>query len=222
MYTFWVTYTHTHREMVDTCRYVFTLPWMWYVQHVWRFCQMFDPLFDKFKVEGNNYNHFNCKITVGKSCFCEIGACQNADAVFNPAGCLSCRMPTYFFQHGWHKTPFLLLCNYSPAYFTVYNYDNSLLWPRITSTGFLKTVHEKCPGASWSIGWRANQCSCFFRKSFDRKWLAQVYGYAYDDGMGLMRCSSATHYTVSWRLFHGQWQDLERSKRCYIWNHIIR
>ena len=117
MYTFWVTYTHTHREMVDTCPYVFTLPWLWYVQHVWRFCQMFDPLFDMFKVEGNNYNHFNCKITVGKSCFCEIGAWQNADAVFNPAGCLSCRMPTYFFQHGWHKTPFLLLCNYSPAYF---------------------------------------------------------------------------------------------------------
>lgn len=105
-----------------------------------------------------------------------------------------------------------LLCNYSPAYFTVYNYDNSLLWPRITSTGFLKTVHEKCPGASWSIGWRANQCSCFFRKSFDRKWLAQVYGYAYDDGMGLMRCSSATHYTVSWRLFHGQWRTWNAQK----------
>lgn len=174
-YPFWVTYTHTHREMVVlyTCQHleswtasfgrahmsvcIYTA-WMWYVQHVWRFCQMFDPLFDMFKVEGINYNHFNCKITVGKSCFCEIEACQNADAVFNPAGCLSCRMPTYFFQHGWHKTPFLLLCNYSPAYFTVYNYDNSLLWPRITSTGFLKTVHEKCPGASWSIGWQANQC----------------------------------------------------------------
>lgn len=41
----------------------------------------------------------------------------------------------------------------------------------ITGTSFLKTVHEKCPG---------------------------VYGYAYDDGMGLMRCSSATHYTVTY------------------------
>jgi len=40
----------------------------------------------------------------------------------------------------------------------------------ITKTKFLKTVHEKCPG---------------------------VYGYAYDDGMGLMRCASATIYTVS-------------------------
>ena len=86
MYTFWVTYTHTHREMVDTCRYVFTLPWMWYAQHVWRFCQMFDPLFDMFKVEGNNYNHFNCKITVGKSCFCEIGACQKRWRGFQPGG----------------------------------------------------------------------------------------------------------------------------------------
>jgi len=40
----------------------------------------------------------------------------------------------------------------------------------ITATKFLKTIHEKCPG---------------------------VYGYAYDDGMGLMRCASATIYTVS-------------------------
>ncbi|CAE7434087.1 TL1 [Symbiodinium sp. KB8] len=40
----------------------------------------------------------------------------------------------------------------------------------ITHTDFLKTVHQKCPG---------------------------VYGYAYDDGTGLMRCSSATHYTVT-------------------------
>jgi len=41
----------------------------------------------------------------------------------------------------------------------------------ITHTSFLKTVHDKCPG---------------------------VYAYAYDDGMGLMRCSSATHYTVTY------------------------
>lgn len=40
----------------------------------------------------------------------------------------------------------------------------------ITGTRFLKAVHERCPG---------------------------VYGYAYDDGMGLMRCSSATIYMVT-------------------------
>lgn len=40
----------------------------------------------------------------------------------------------------------------------------------ITSTNFLKTVHKKCPG---------------------------VYGYAYDDGTGLMRCESSTHYTLT-------------------------
>lgn len=40
----------------------------------------------------------------------------------------------------------------------------------ITTTNFLNAVHTRCPG---------------------------VYGYAYDDGMGLMRCSSATIYTVT-------------------------
>ncbi|CAJ1419909.1 unnamed protein product [Effrenium voratum] len=40
----------------------------------------------------------------------------------------------------------------------------------IKSTQFLHAVHTKCPG---------------------------VYGYAYDDGTGLMRCTSATRYTVT-------------------------
>ena len=227
IYTFWVTYTHTHwhREMVllYTCQHLESIVLevldclLWSCTHVGMYlhCRkcgmyimysMFEDfarcsihLLDMFKVEGNNYNLFNCKITVGKSCFCEIEACQNAHAVFNPPGC---------FYHAYILCPpfssidgvkllFSLLCNYPSLYVTVFN--NSPLWPRITSTGFLKTVHEKCPGASWRIGWQANQCS-FCRRSFDRKWLAQVYGYAYDDGMGLMRCSSATHYTVSWRL----------------------
>eukprot|EP00442_Polarella_glacialis_P046827 CAMPEP_0115096610 /NCGR_PEP_ID=MMETSP0227-20121206/29838_1 /TAXON_ID=89957 /ORGANISM="Polarella glacialis, Strain CCMP 1383" /LENGTH=365 /DNA_ID=CAMNT_0002490401 /DNA_START=116 /DNA_END=1213 /DNA_ORIENTATION=- len=40
----------------------------------------------------------------------------------------------------------------------------------IKDTKFLEAVHSKCPG---------------------------VYGYAYDDGIGLMRCSAATTYTLT-------------------------
>jgi hypothetical protein len=40
----------------------------------------------------------------------------------------------------------------------------------VTSTRFVRTLHEKCPG---------------------------VYGYAYDDGHGLMRCSSDSHYKLT-------------------------
>eukprot|EP00428_Durinskia_dybowskii_P017556 CAMPEP_0170226508 /NCGR_PEP_ID=MMETSP0116_2-20130129/12965_1 /TAXON_ID=400756 /ORGANISM="Durinskia baltica, Strain CSIRO CS-38" /LENGTH=446 /DNA_ID=CAMNT_0010477233 /DNA_START=143 /DNA_END=1483 /DNA_ORIENTATION=- len=56
----------------------------------------------------------------------------------------------------------------------------------ILDTSFLKTVHSKCPG---------------------------VYGYAYDDGMGLLRCAPSTIYELTFFCPDGKTNYQEGRKR---------